>query len=175
MIFSPHEHFDNAAVANEHIDARPLAAAMGAEIARVDCANVADAAFAEIEAALFRHKMIFFRGQQHMTHGDQSAFSRRFGAFAEDAYTRGVPGFPEVQPLIKEADERTGFLFGSGWHTDSAFLPEPPAISLLRSIEVPPFGGDTIWANGLGRRETVPRRLTTASLSFSAAGPDCEG
>src|SRR5262245_1126832 len=147
MIFSTHDHFDNAAAANEHIDVRPLAAAMGAEIAGVDCANVSDAAFAEVEAALFRHKMIYFRGQQRMTHGDQSAFSRRFGPFAEDAYTRGVPGFPEVQPLIKEADERTGFLFGSGWHTDSAFLPEPPAISLLRSIEVPPFGGDTMWAN----------------------------
>jgi alpha-ketoglutarate-dependent taurine dioxygenase len=147
MIFSPHEHFDNAPVANRHIEVRPLAAAMGAEIAGVDCTNVSDAAFAEIEAALFRHKMIYFRGQQRMTHADQSAFSRRFGPFAEDAYTKGVPGFPEVQPLIKEADERTGFLFGSGWHTDSAFLPEPPAISLLRSIEVPPFGGDTIWAN----------------------------
>ena len=147
MIFSTHEHFDNAAAANQHIDVRPLAAAMGAEIAGVDCANVSDAAFAEIEAALFRHKMIYFRGQQRMSHGDQSAFSRRFGPFAEDAYTKGVPGFPEVQPLIKEADERTGLLFGSGWHTDSAFLPEPPAISLLRSIEIPPFGGDTIWAN----------------------------
>jgi len=122
MIFSTHEHFDNAATANEHIDVRPLAAAMGAEIAGVDCANVGDAAFGEIERALFRHKMIYFRGQQHMTHADQSAFSRRFGPFAEDAYTKGVPGFPEVQPLIKEADERTGLLFGSGWHTDSAFL-----------------------------------------------------
>jgi alpha-ketoglutarate-dependent taurine dioxygenase len=101
MIFSTHEHFDNAAIANEHIDVRPLAAAMGAEIAEVDCANVSDAAFAEIEAALFRHKMIYFRGQQRMTHGDQSAFSRRFGPFAEDAYTQGVPGFPEVQPLIR--------------------------------------------------------------------------
>jgi hypothetical protein len=45
MIFSTHEHFDNAAIANEHIDVRPLAAAMGAEIAGVDCANVSDAAF----------------------------------------------------------------------------------------------------------------------------------
>jgi alpha-ketoglutarate-dependent taurine dioxygenase len=147
VIFSPHEQFDNAAAANQYIDIRPLAAAMGAEIADVDCTNVSDAAFAEIEAALFRHKMIYFRGQRHMTHGDQSAFSRRFGPFAEDAYTRGVSGFPEVQPLIKEAHERTGILFGSGWHTDSAFLPEPPAISLLRAIEVPPFGGDTMWAN----------------------------
>jgi alpha-ketoglutarate-dependent taurine dioxygenase len=147
MIGTPHEHFDNSAALAKHIEVRPLAAAMGAEIVGVDCATVTDEAFAEIEAALFRHKMIFFRGQQHMTHGDQSAFSRRFGPFAEDAYTHGVRGFPEVQPLIKEADHITGHLFGSGWHTDSPFLDEPPAISFLRAIEVPPYGGDTIWAN----------------------------
>ncbi len=147
MIGTPHEHFDNSPLPTRHIEVRPLASAMGAEIAGVDCANVSDEAFAEVEAALFRHKMIFFRGQQHMTHGDQSAFSRRFGPFAEDAYTQGVPGNPEVQPVIKEADHRTGHLFGSGWHTDSPFLREPPAISTLRAIEVPPYGGDTIWAN----------------------------
>ena len=142
-----HGRFDNHAKAYAHIEARPLAAAMGAEICGVDCASVTDAQFAEIEHALFRHKMIFFRGQQAMGHADQSAFSRRFGPFAADAYTQGVPGIPEVQPVIKEADERTGFLFGSGWHTDSPFLPEPPAISFLRAIQIPPFGGDTMWAN----------------------------
>jgi alpha-ketoglutarate-dependent taurine dioxygenase len=66
-----------------------------------------------------------------------------------------------VQPLIKEADERTGVLFGSGWHTDSAFLAEPPAISLLRSIEIPPFGGDTIWAN--------------SALAYRALSPTMQG
>jgi taurine dioxygenase len=80
--------------ANEHIDVRPLAAAMGAEIAGVDCANVSDAAFAEIEAALFRHKMIYFRGQQRMTHGDQSAFSRRFGPLPRMPTPRACQDFP---------------------------------------------------------------------------------
>ena len=70
-----------------------------------------------------------------------------FGAFAEDAYTDGVPGFREVQPLIKEADDRSAMVFGSGWHTDSPFLDEPPAITMLRSVETPPYGGDTMWAN----------------------------
>jgi alpha-ketoglutarate-dependent taurine dioxygenase len=142
----PHGQFDNHAAAYSHIEAKPLAAAMGAEIVGVDCAQVTDAQFAEIEQALFRHKMIYFR-RQKLSHADQSVFSRRFGPFAEDAYTKGVPGFPEVQPVIKEADFRTGHLFGSGWHTDSPFLALPPAISTLRSIEVPPFGGDTMWAN----------------------------
>lgn len=146
MIGHTHGQFDNHPADYAHIEARPLAAAMGAEIGGVDCSTMTDTQFAEIEQALFRHKMIFFRNQP-ISHGDQSAFSRRFGPFAEDAYTKGVEGFPEVQPVIKEADERTGFLFGSGWHTDSPFLPQPPAISTLRSIQIPPFGGDTIWAN----------------------------
>jgi alpha-ketoglutarate-dependent taurine dioxygenase len=146
MIGHSYGQFDNHAADNRYIEVKPLAAAMGAEICGVDCAGVSDAQFAEIEQALFRHKMIFFRNQA-ISHGDQSAFSRRFGPFAEDAYTTGVEGFPEVQPVTKEADERTGFLFGSGWHTDSPFLAMPPAISTLRSIEIPPFGGDTIWAN----------------------------
>jgi alpha-ketoglutarate-dependent taurine dioxygenase len=145
-LIHPHGQFDNHPADYAHIAVKPLAAAMGAEIAGVQCAMVTDAQFAEIEHALFRHKMIYFRNQS-MSHADQSAFSSRFGAFAEDAYTQGVTGFPEVQPLIKEADERTGHVFGSGWHTDSPFLAEPPAISILRSVQIPPFGGDTIWAN----------------------------
>ncbi len=160
-LIHPHGRFDNAARDYAHITAKPLAAAMGAEILGVDCAQVSDAQFVEIEDALFRHKMIYFRGQK-ISHAEQSAFSARFGPFAEDAYTKGVPGFPEVQPLIKEADERTGHVFGSGWHTDSPFLAEPPAISLLRSVEIPPYGGDTIWANSALAWETLSGTMQAA-------------
>jgi taurine dioxygenase len=146
MLVHPKGRFDNRAADNRHIEVRPLAAAMGAEVAGVSIAGMSEAAFAEVRAALFRHKMIYFRDQQ-ITHADQEAFSARFGAFAEDAYTKGVPGHVNVQPLIKEASQEVGVIFGAGWHTDSAFLPEPPAISMLYAVEVPPFGGDTIWAN----------------------------
>jgi taurine dioxygenase len=146
MIIHPVGGFDNHPRAYAHIDARPLAAAMGAEIRGVRIAEVTDAAFEEIRDALFRHKMIYFRDQT-ITHADQEAFSRRFGPFAEDAYTQGVPGHPDVQPLVREADTRAGVIFGAGWHTDSAFLPEPPAISILYGVDLPPYGGDTIWAN----------------------------
>jgi taurine dioxygenase len=90
--------------------------------------------------------MIFLRGQ-HLSHADHSAFSLRFGPFGTDAYTQGVEGFPGVQPVIKEASVRSRSIFGGSWHTDSAFLERPPAISTLYSVEVPPFGGDTAWAN----------------------------
>lgn len=146
MRLHPTGKFDNHALANRHIEVRPLAAAMGAEVCNVDAARASAGQFEEIRAALFRHKMIYMR-RQRLSHGDHEAFSLRFGPFAEDAYTEGLPGHRAVQPLIKEADDQSRMVFGSGWHTDSPFLAEPPAITILHSVEVPPLGGDTTWAN----------------------------
>lgn len=146
MFVHPTGKFDNEAETYEHIQAIPIAAAMGAEIQGVDPANLSDAQFREIEHALFRHKMIYFRDIK-FTHADQESFSLRFGEFAQDAYTKGVEGHTNVQPLIKEADTKVDLIFGSGWHTDSPFLPQPPAISMLYAVQIPPFGGDTIWTN----------------------------
>lgn len=143
---SPAGAYDNAPHTYRHITVRPLASAMGAELLGADLANLPDDAFAEVQDALWRHKMIFARGQG-LTHTQHEHFALRWGPFAPDAYTHGVPGHPGVQPLIKEADHRSKGLFGSGWHTDSPFLPEPPGITILRSVEVPPWGGDTVWAN----------------------------
>jgi alpha-ketoglutarate-dependent taurine dioxygenase len=146
MRLHPTGKFDNYAQPSRFIEVRPLAAAMGAEICSVDAARMSDDQFNEVRAALFRHKMIYFRSQK-LTHADHEAFSARFGPFAEDAYTSGVPGHRNVHPLIKEASDKSKMVFGEGWHTDSPFLPQPPVITILRSIEIPPIGGDTIWAN----------------------------
>jgi taurine dioxygenase len=70
MLIHPTGRFDNSAVLNRHIEVRPLAAAMGAEICGVDVEHVTDDQFQEIRAALFRHKMVFFRGQR-LSHGGQ--------------------------------------------------------------------------------------------------------
>jgi alpha-ketoglutarate-dependent taurine dioxygenase len=146
VIIHPAGRFDNKAQAYDHIVVEELAAAMGAQIKGVDLARPTDVQFAEIEHALFRHKMIYFR-DQHISHADHESFSLRFGEFADDAYTKGVEGHVNVQPVIKEADTAVAMIFGSGWHTDSAFLPRPPAISMLYGVDIPPYGGDTIWAN----------------------------
>lgn len=146
MRLHPTGKFDNRARPARLIEVRPLAAAMGAEVSVASIPALTDEAFEEVRQALFRHKMIYFRNQR-LTHADQEAFSLRFGAFAEDAYTSGIPGHPNVHPLIKEAADKSKMVFGSGWHTDSPFLPQPPSVTILRSVEIPPFGGDTIWAN----------------------------
>jgi taurine dioxygenase len=170
MRLHPTGMFDNSAVPSNVIEVRPLAAAMGAEICGVDLKDLTDEQFAAIRDALFRHKMIYFRNQR-LTHADQEAFSLRFGPFAEDAYTSGVPGHRNVHPLIKEADDRSKHVFGEGWHTDSPFLPQPPSITMLRSVQIPPYGGDTIWANSaLAYRalsETYRRMIAPLKVHFS--------
>jgi alpha-ketoglutarate-dependent taurine dioxygenase len=170
LLVHPTGSFDNHARPARHIEAAPIAAAMGSEIRGVDVGKITDGQFAEVRDALFHHKMIFFRGQ-NLSRGDQAAFSLRFGPFAEDAYTRGTPEHPDVQPLIREAHERDEHIFGSGWHTDSPFLPEPPAISMLYAVEVPPYGGDTIWANAaLAWRtlsETMQRMIESLRVHMS--------
>ncbi len=138
MRLHPTGQFDNSAIPSNLIEVRPLAAAMGAEICDIDIRELTDDQFAAVRDALFRHKMIYFRNQK-LTHADHEAFSLRFGPFAVDAYTNGVPGHKDVHPLIKEADDRSKHVFGEGWHTDSPFLPQPPAITALRSVEIPPM------------------------------------
>lgn len=146
MKIHPTGQFDNEVREYEHITAVPLAAAMGAEIRGVEIASLTDQTFAEIADALYRHKMIYFRDQQ-ITHTDEEDLARRFGEFGTDAYTPGVEGHPDIQRVVKEADNRAHMIFGGSWHTDSPFLERPPAISILYGAEIPPFGGDTMWAN----------------------------
>jgi taurine dioxygenase len=101
MRLHPTGKFDNRAAHYKHIEARPLAAAMGAEILGVDAARMSDEQFDAVRHALYRHKMIYLR-KQKLTHADHESFSLRFGSFAEDAYTQGIPGHLNVHPLIKE-------------------------------------------------------------------------
>ncbi len=142
----PSGTFDNRAKRYRHLEAHPLSSAMGAEIRGVDLAAVSDAQFAEIEDALYHHKMLYFRDQK-LRYEDQERLTLCFGRFGVDAYTAGVEGHPNVQRVVKEADERAPMIFGGNWHTDSPFLERPPAVSLLFGVEIPPYGGDTWWAN----------------------------
>jgi len=146
MRFYPPSHYDDKANGYTEISTVPLATAIGAEIRGVDLADVSDRQFEEIRSALFRYKMIYFRNQD-ITIEDQENLTLRFGPFGTDAYTGGMEGHPNVQRVVKEADTVVPRVFGETWHTDSPFLPTPPAISLLYAVEVPPYGGDTWWGN----------------------------
>ncbi len=173
MKLHPTGKFDNQAKPYTRLTALPLASAMGAEIQGVDLSALDDATFAEIADALYRHKMIFFRDQR-IALEHQEALTARFGPFGTDAYTPGMPGHPNVQRVVKEADVRVKLIFGSGWHTDSPFLEQPPSISMLFGVDIPPYGGDTIWANTALAydflSETMQQVVGPLRVHMSAAG-----
>lgn len=146
MQLYPPSHYDDAANGFTLLQTVPLAAAMGAEIRGVQVPSMNAAQFEQFKAALFRYKMIYVR-DQNLTLEDQERLTLRFGSFGTDAYTKGMPGHPNVQHLLKEATTRVDRVFGEGWHTDSPFLATPPAVSLLYGKAIPPWGGDTWWSN----------------------------
>ena len=113
-----------------------------------------DAAIAEIRRALLDHGVVFFRGQS-LTPDQQVAFSRRFGPYSPVPFVQPIAEHDEVIAVVREPTERQGFAFGGIWHSDFSILPEPPMGSILHALEVPPYGGDTLWANQYLAFETL--------------------
>lgn len=131
------------------------AGACGAVITGVDlAAPLDDETIAEIRRALLDHLVVFFRDQS-LDSDAQVAFSRRFGPYSPVPFVQAIPEHPEVIAVIREASESQGFAFGGIWHSDFSILPEPPMGSILHALEVPSFGGDTIWANQYLALETL--------------------
>jgi len=129
------------------LTAEPVTGACGAVIAGVDLAtDLDDEMIAAIRRAVLAHKVVFFRGQR-LTPEQQVAFSRRCGPFSPVPFIEPIPEHPEVIAVVREASETQRYTFGSLWHSDFSFLPEPPFASILHALEVPPVGGDTVWAD----------------------------
>jgi taurine dioxygenase len=132
---------------------RPLAGAIGAEVSGVDLAGeVDDDTIAAIRRAWLDHLVIFFRGQD-LPPARLLAIARRFGEPIECPFVKGIEGFPEVTPVVKLEHERVNF--GGLWHSDTAYLDIPPMGTMLIAREVPPYGGDTLFANMYLAHETL--------------------
>jgi taurine dioxygenase len=125
---------------------RPVAPACGAELAGIDLRRVTPDQLALVAAALSRHHVVFFRDQD-LSPADQVELTARFGTVLRVPYIESMADHPEVIAVLKEAEERNISTFGGTWHSDFSFLPEPPSLTLLFGVDIPPFGGDTIWAN----------------------------
>ncbi|MBI3514613.1 MAG: TauD/TfdA family dioxygenase [Proteobacteria bacterium] len=135
------------------IDVRPLSGSIGAEIRGVDlAAELGQEAFAEIHAAFLAHQVVAFPDQR-LTPQQQIAFARRFGRVMTDPFVKSPEDLPELMVVIKEKDEELAF--GEGWHSDNSYLGKPPLGSFLYALEVPPVGGDTLFANQYLAYETL--------------------
>lgn len=150
-----------AAPKREHrrIEVRPIAGALGAEIDGVDIARpLDDEIVTQIRRALLDHLVIFFRGQK-LSPQKQVAFARRFGEPVEYPQLKGLPECPLITPVIKLEHERLNF--GGVWHSDTTYLEHPPMGSMLYALEIPPYGGDTIFANQYLAYEMLSEGLKT--------------
>ena len=126
------------------IKVAPLAGAIGAEISGVDLAHVDADTIAEIRAAWLAHLVIFFRDQV-LGLDEFLAFARQIGEPVEYPFVKGIEGYPDIIAVTKLPHETVNF--GGIWHSDTVYLERPPMGTMLLAREIPPYGGDTMYAN----------------------------
>lgn len=159
-----------------------VAGALGAEISGVDlAAPLADETIAAIRRALGEHQVIFFRDQS-LTPQQQLAFGRRFGPLNIHPYVAGMADHPEVMEIIKEPTDRINF--GGGWHSDMSFLETPAIGSILYAVELPDWGGDTLFASqaaafealspGLQKTLEGLNAIHSAEREYAPTGPSAQ-
>jgi taurine dioxygenase len=134
-----------------------VAGALGAEITGVDLRKpLDDTTYTLLRRAWLEHLVIFFRDQD-LSPAQFLAFARRFGDPVEYPFVKGLDEHPEIIPVLKLAHEHINF--GGVWHSDTAYLDAPPMASMLVAREIPPVGGDTLFANMYLAYETLSEGL----------------
>jgi taurine dioxygenase len=131
--------------------------ALGAEISDVDLSRDLSAALvAELRRLWLEHLVLFFR-DQNLAPVDLLALARRFGEPMDYPFLRGLDGFPQITTVAKLEHETVNF--GGLWHSDTTYLPEPPSATMLIARELPPKGGDTLFANQYLAYERLPSSI----------------
>ena len=126
------------------ITTRPLTPAIGALVENVDLAGpLDDEQFADLQAALLKHQVLFFENQR-LTPVQHRDFAARFGALHTHPLYPGVPEAPELFTLDNHQANPTD---NDSWHTDVTFIETPPKAAILHAHLLPASGGDTIWSN----------------------------
>ena len=130
-----------------YLEVRPTTQEFVARVRGVDLSRPLDAAVSsELLAAWARHPVLVFPGQR-LDPASLQAFCHVLGPFGRDPYVEPMPGFEHVIEVRREANE-TAPIFGSLWHSDWSFQAAPPSATLLYGAQVPPIGGDTVFADG---------------------------
>jgi len=127
------------------ITVEPVSGTVGAVVRGVDLSEpLDDSTVADIRKAFLVHHVLFFHDQD-LNAEAQLRFGRCFGELDTHPFVEGTTAHPEVIEIITEPDDILNF--GGGWHSDVTFLDAPDLGSILYAIEVPPFGGDTLFAD----------------------------
>lgn len=122
-----------------------IAGALGAEISEIDLStDLTTETVAELRRIWLKHLVIFFRDQQ-LAPGEFLATASHFGEPMDYPFLKGLDGYPLITPVVKLEHETVNF--GGVWHSDTSYLPEPPSATILIAREIPPSGGDTLFAN----------------------------
>jgi alpha-ketoglutarate-dependent taurine dioxygenase len=128
-----------------HLEIHPISGALGAEISGVDLgADLDESVVKEIRQALLDHCVIFFRDQDFDA-AQHKRLARRFGEIFVHPNYAGTQADPEIVMIHREVGDTK--VVGEDWHTDTTMVAEPPMGAILFAIEVPPYGGDTLFAN----------------------------
>src|SRR6056297_2797340 len=127
------------------MEVQPIAGALGAEVRGIDFSQeLSNRETSEVDDAYLKHKVLYFRGPL-LTPEQQLRVALIFGQPDLYPFIKGLPEAPEVIEIVKT--EKDTVNFGGGWHSDTAYLPEPAKGTLLHALEVPDSGGDTLFAN----------------------------
>ena len=123
-----------------------LTCSIGAELRNVNlgAAVVDDDLFHEIRSLLLQHKVLFFRDQD-ITRAEHVGFARRFGELEDHPVAGSDPEHPGLVRIYKSPDAPND-RYENAWHTDATWREKPPFGCVLRCVECPPVGGDTMWA-----------------------------
>ena len=131
----------------------PISGSLGAELLGVDlAAGVSDEMIEDIQKAQQEHLVVFFRDQD-ITPAQHLELAERLGEVLEYPMVKGLEDYPQIAPVLKLPEEKKNF--GGIWHTDTAYLPKPPKATMLVARELPPYGGDTLFANMYQAYETL--------------------
>jgi len=146
------------------VEIHPVAPGIGAEIRGVTLARISDDDFAKVYRAFLDYQVLVVRDQQFSI-PEFLGYSRRFGRPTPHVIKKTRhPDYPELTVMGEKvkADgsvDKTVLKRGEGWHTDTAFLPEPAKATQLYALEIPSFGGDTLFANMYAAYEALPEPL----------------
>lgn len=168
-----------AAMTTSTFTVAPVAGALGAEITGVDLRSADDATIEALRRTIDERLVVFVRDQD-LTLDDLDALTDRLGGKGETPFLHSVDGHPGLVRVVREATETGGYNFGGSWHSDWSFQTAPPSLTLLHAWDVPPYGGDTLWANQYLAYETLSpglratldglRAVHSAGWAYSADG-----